>query len=921
MIDSDFDPVFTNIGLNTIAAAINTGNYIQLSKIKIGDCINDIEYVPSPTDIALQNTKLEIDVATVHYLDLKASTNATMRITGKLDAINSIDMIAREYGIFDVNGNMIIVGRLKDIELLAPSFSTTGAEFIINISLSSTQMGFIVDNEPANKYITIDDLNAHINAVNPHNITKASLLLSNVTNTSDENKPTNPAISKMLQDINFAIGFSTRANNTITKSGNIISLTTTVDTIIYKHSTKYTIPISVKTLDTTALPNGGYYIGYNPIDNVLYHIVGTPDFMEDILVAWFYKNSTGIIWLADERHSVSENPIHHRTHHLENGAVWTVGGNISYNLNNAANVAISLSTPIGIADEDLVFSITHNATPVNPYEQNLTNAKLPVLYLDTNGIYQVDRETDLSWLYNASGALYNNITTGALDNVPNNKYFCYWLIITTDQAEPIKLIVGRSVHDSIEASASEELASYNLPIPELVGAYKIVLKKDSVAYTNNNANVVISQVYKIARPSRRDTISSISHDTLIDRNTAGQHNVASVTGLREELDRIAAVVPEPEKSLKLIGNAKSVESTEHTDVNGKITLKVYQSDSRKIPYVDDPIFLKAVGTDYGATVTKYAGAALAYDGNIYFAPYNATQVLSVNPVTNVTSTVGAALAVLTNKYIGIVLHPNGKLYCPPFNASQAIEIDPIAKTAGVFGSVYGTAILSKYLGAALHPNGKIYCAPHKADQILIIDPMTGATILIGTAYGTTTNKWTATILANNNKLYAIPAIQNKVLKIDADTNATTLIGSDYGAAIDGKWQAGCLAPNGKIYCPPFNANQVLCIDPSNDTTTLIGSDYSSLGSGKWGSICLAPNGKLYCAPRTNATQVLEINPNDNTTRLVGYDLGTGDKYLGMALAPNGNIYCSAMLSNQILEIETFPKSGDFQSYLKLPALY
>jgi streptogramin lyase len=178
-------------------------------------------------------------------------------------------------------------------------------------------------------------------------------------------------------------------------------------------------------------------------------------------------------------------------------------------------------------------------------------------------------------------------------------------------------------------------------------------------------------------------------------------------------------------------------------------------------------------------INKTGNTILRYDGNIvrYFSQ---------------TALIGSVYS-QSGKYVGITSASNGKLYCAPFNATQVLEIDPVTGTTTLIGSVYAGTY--KYVGITSASNGKLYCAPFNAyqdpTQVLEIDPVTGTTALIGSVY------------AGNYKYVGI-------LEIDPVTGTTTLIGSVLAGNY--KYGGITSAANGKLYCAPHAANQVLEIN-------------------------------------------------------------------------------------------------------------
>jgi streptogramin lyase len=141
---------------------------------------------------------------------------------------------------------------------------------------------------------------------------------------------------------------------------------------------------------------------------------------------------------------------------------------------------------------------------------------------------------------------------------------------------------------------------------------------------------------------------------------------------------------------------------------------ILRYDGNIVRYFSQTALIGSVYSQSG----KYVGITSASNGKLYCAPFNATQVLEIDPVTGTTTLIGSVYAG-TYKYVGITSASNGKLYCAPFNATQVLEIDPVTGTTALIGSVY--AGTNKYSGITSAANGKLYCAPHAANQVLEIN--------------------------------------------------------------------------------------------------------------------------------------------------------------------------------------------------------
>lgn len=107
-----------------------------------------------------------------------------------------------------------------------------------------------------------------------------------------------------------------------------------------------------------------------------------------------------------------------------------------------------------------------------------------------------------------------------------------------------------------------------------------------------------------------------------------------------------------------------------------------------------------VGSIYSSTL-KYTGSVLGNNQKIYFCPYDAAQILKLDPATDTTSLVGTVYSG-SGKWAGACLGSDGKIYFTPLNHSKILEFD----TNGVITKLIGTAdsSSSKYIGNLMAPN-------------------------------------------------------------------------------------------------------------------------------------------------------------------------------------------------------------------------
>lgn len=299
---------------------------------------------------------------------------------------------------------------------------------------------------------------------------------------------------------------------------------------------------TISTAKSVVLANtsGARFIRYDTASSSLVEGGSTPDFENDVIVAYVYYSvaDAKALIVGDERHSSRRDTTWHTAQHNNTGTIWRSGGSLGYTLNSAAAVSLTVGTPLVIADEDLVHTITHSATPNGFYQQVLdTAASLPVLYLDGTTYRETTASTS-PWVAGTARARYNLITggSGSLTDIANNKYLTYWVLATNDTRRPVKLVMGRVQHDTVDAAFGESFVEYGLSFAEQVFMYQVVLHvEDGYA---NSAKVAIAAVRKIDSKifGLASTASASAHNELTGRDASNSHTIGAITGLQTALD-------------------------------------------------------------------------------------------------------------------------------------------------------------------------------------------------------------------------------------------------------------------------------------------------------------------------------------------------------------------------------------------------
>jgi hypothetical protein len=286
---------------------------------------------------------------------------------------------------------------------------------------------------------------------------------------------------------------------------------------------------------------GARFIRIDPTTLNLVEGGSIPDFVNDTIVAYIYYDtiSAKALILGDERHGVYRDTTWHSNQHLNVGTIWRSGGALGYTLSSQAAIQLDVGTPLLIADEDLLHTITHSATPSADFQQILsTAASLEVLYL-SGTTYTSTNQSTTPWVAGTARARYNlvNAGSGSLADASEGHYVTYWLIATNDIRRPVKLVMGRASHTTIDAAYAEEFQEYGISFAEQVFMYQIVLQT-STAYTSNTPRVVIAAVRKVTSKlaNNASTATAESHGTLTGRDAADSHTIGSITGLQTALD-------------------------------------------------------------------------------------------------------------------------------------------------------------------------------------------------------------------------------------------------------------------------------------------------------------------------------------------------------------------------------------------------
>ena len=185
----------------------------------------------------------------------------------------------------------------------------------------------------------------------------------------------------------------------------------------------------------------------------------------------------------------------------------------------------------------------------------------------------------------------------------------------------------------------------------------------------------------------------------------------------------------------------------------------------------------------------YSGGCLGPNGKIYCMPYNANNVLIINPSNNTTTTV--PMIGQGSQYRCAITAQDGNIYGIPQQEDKVCIINPntFAVSCVFTGSISGTTLTVTAVSSGTITNG----------VVLSTTPITSGTIIVNQLTGTTGGIGTYTVNISQTR---------SSQSISGVSGLTYITGA--GAGGD-KWFGGVLAPNGIIYGVPFSSPSVLQI--------------------------------------------------------------------------------------------------------------
>lgn len=263
-----------------------------------------------------------------------------------------------------------------------------------------------------------------------------------------------------------------------------------------------------------------------------------------------------------------------------------------------------------------------------------------------------------------------------------------------------------------------------------------------------------------------------------------------------------------------------------------------------------------------ATLAKYGGAAYA-NGKVFFCPQTAKSVMCIDTsddsityfdTTGAVADADTGTLTAANKWYGIYLGADGYLYCVPYQATEVMRINPVDNAITFFDSsgstTYGNGNLSgaqKWDGGCVYGN-YIYCSPSDATDFLKINTSNASCSRFGSVAAGSA-KWAITAVGPNDMIYFFPYWRNDILKLNPSDDSVSTLAATIGS-VDTNIKIGgaSIMPDGRILIIPAHQTQSRLLNTSTDTVSTVGKDLTFITSERYIGMALARNGATYTVP-------------------------------------------------------------------------
>jgi len=386
--------------------------------------------------------------------------------------------------------------------------------------------------------------------------------------------------------------------------------------------------------------------------------------------AFYWDNTNNVtLWIQPEFHAATMSPAVHGYAHESFGTRYANGLDITYGVTAANNDTRIKLTSGEIHDEDISAYITHADTPAEIWEQILGSAgtadanyaALPIYYL--SGATPVWRKTVTSsypFLPVSNNYIYyNRLNAGSYDystSVGSSSFVVYWIIATTNQAEPIVVIPGRLDNATLTAAQAEAFPSLITLFTEYKLLYRVIYQTSAANSNNGKCKINTVTDYRKDAVSNNAGTTTIASAALVSFTPTVNISATNVQAAIEEVAAdVGAIISA--KQMLLFGGANgtiAASTTNYFNVN-HLGLLTAAGRNASLPaactisslYIETTGAQPASGT-LVATVLKnnvataititipISGAAGIYTDLIHSVSFSAGDAITVQLVNNAT---------------------------------------------------------------------------------------------------------------------------------------------------------------------------------------------------------------------------------------------------------------------------------------------
>ena len=270
--------------------------------------------------------------------------------------------------------------------------------------------------------------------------------------------------------------------------------------------------------------------------------------------------------------------------------------------------------------------------------------------------------------------------------------------------------------------------------------------------------------------------------------------------------------------------------------------------------------------DISSTISgliKFAGATTASDGLVFFAPYRADCIGIFNPATNIfrcvdiSSIISSSNPRAKGKFAGAAMASDGRVVFAPFLVDCVGIFDPTTSnfscvdiSSKLTGYYYGT-LYYKFQGAATASDGRVVFAPTNAQCVGVFDPKSEDFTCVDIPSNISGYfKFDGATMAKNGRVIFAPADADCVGVFDPTTNAFSCVDILSTISTDRwKFHGATTASDGRVVFAPYDANCVGIFEP---TTNVFSCDplpsNNSYNYREFAGAATASDGRVVFAP-------------------------------------------------------------------------